>query len=311
MGTPPAVITSREQAGQTGCDHPISNGGPGRSKRSHTDWVRGEHVGTGARSSGEEDIVMRIEDGEPATWDELEDRVARILTEAGLRAERGRALGTARGSVNVDVYAEDASVNPPVVTLFECKHWKRPIPQNVIHAFRSVVADSGANSGIIVSLSGFQPGAEGAVQFSNLKLVDWDGFQALFAERWFHGYMVKRALESLDPLVEYTEPINSRITKKAGLLPEAAREVLKHLREQHVVPAMTLSMVFFSGLPNVISGTDLPPLPIRPEVATLKDTRYFPDAILDATSLRGLLNAVIAYADTAVAQFDAVFGSRA
>lgn len=253
---------------------------------------------------------MRIEDGEPATWDELEERVTCILTEAGLRAERGRALETARGSVNVDVYAEDPSVNPPIVTVFECKHWQRPIPQTVIHAFRSVVADSGADSGIIVSLSGFQAGAEGAVQFSNLKLVDWDGFQALFAERWFRDYMVKRAMASLDPLVEYTEPINSRISKKAGLLPEAAREVFKRLREEHMVPAMTLALAL-SGLPNVTSGTNLPPLPMRPEVATLDDSRYFPDAVLDATSLQGFLNAVIAYADAAVAQFDGVFGSRA
>jgi hypothetical protein len=256
---------------------------------------------------------VRIEDGEPATWDELEDRVARILTEARLRAERGRALDTARGSVNVDVYAEDASVNPPVVTVFECKHWKRPIPQTVIHAFRSVVADSGANSGIIVSHSGFQGGAEGAAQFSNLKLVDWDGFQDLYAERWFREYGAKRGLESLDPLVEYTEPINSRIFKKADLLPDAAREAFKRLRAEHAVAAMTLAMIFFGppNVTNVTSGTNLPPLPMRPEVATLDDSRYFPDAILDATSLRGFLNAVIAYADATVAQFDAVFGSRA
>lgn len=255
-------------------------------------------------------MFARIEDGEPAMWEDLEIGVARILTEAGLRAERGKSLGTARGSVNVDVYAEDASVNPPVVTLFECKHWQRPIPQTVIHAFRSVVADSGANSGIIVSRSGFQAGAESAVQFSNLKLVDWDGFQALFAERWFCGYMVERGLHSLDPLVEYTEPMNSRIIRKAGLLPEIALELFKRLREQYAVPAMTLSL-FFSGLPNVTSGTSLPPLPLRPRVATLDDSRYFPDAILDATSLRGFLKAVNAYADAAVAQFDGVFGLRA
>jgi hypothetical protein len=48
-----------------------------------------------------------------------------------------------------------------------------------------------------------------------------------------------------------------------------------------------------------------------PEVAFLDDIRYFPGAILDATSLRGFLNAVIAYADAAVAQFDEIFGSRA
>jgi hypothetical protein len=38
---------------------------------------------------------------------------------------------------------------------------------------------------------------------------------------------------------------------------------------------------------------------MRLEVATLDDGRLIRDAILDATSLRGFLNAVIAYADAA------------
>jgi len=255
-------------------------------------------------------LLTHIEDAEPATWEDLEIHVTHILAEAGLRAERGASLPTARGSVNVDVYVEDDTFTPPVVTLFECKHWRRPIPQTVAHAFRTVVADSGANAGIIVSLSGFQAGAEKAVQFSNVHLVDWDVFQALFADRWYRNYVMRRGWESLDPLAEYTEPINSRIFRKADSLPVTAREAFKRLRAKHAVPAMVLTPVFF-GFPYMPSETKPPPLPLRRALANLDEIRYFPDAILDATSLRGFLNAVIAYADEAVAEFDAVFGSRA
>jgi len=57
--------------------------------------------------------------------------------------------------------------------LVECKYWKRPIPQTVVHAFRTVVADSGANVGLIVSLNGFQAGADSAALLSNVHLIDW------------------------------------------------------------------------------------------------------------------------------------------
>jgi restriction system protein len=255
-------------------------------------------------------LLWRIEDGEPATWQDLEVQVTRILTESGLHAERGRSLLTARGSVDVDVYVEDSAFTPPIVTLFECKHWKRSIPQTVVHAFRSVVADSGANTGIIVSLSGFQAGAENAVRFSNIHLVDWEVFQALFVERWYRNHMMKRGWESLDPLVEYTEPINSRIFRKADALTEAARTAFKRLREKHALPAMALAPIFVA-FPGMLWETRPPRLPMRQAVATLDESRYFPDAILDAISLREFLNAIIAYADAAVAEFDAVFGSRA
>src|SRR6476660_968508 len=87
---------------------------------------------------GRRRMVTVIEDDEPATWEELEVRVTRILIESALRAERGASLQTVRGQVDVDVYAVDVAVSPPALTLFECKHWKRAVPQTVVHAFRTV-----------------------------------------------------------------------------------------------------------------------------------------------------------------------------
>lgn len=255
-------------------------------------------------------MLARIEDGEPETWEDLEIAVARILSEAGLRAERGKSLTTARGSVNADVYAEDDLFSPPAVTLFECKHWKRPLPQTVIHAFRTVIADSGANTGMIISVNGFQSGAEDATRFSNIHLVDWDVFQALFAERWYRNYMMRQGRESLDPLIQYTEPINSRIFRKADSLPKEDREAFKNLRKKYAVPAMTLIPIFFS-IPDYSWRTGFPALPMRQALANINGDGYFSDAILDATSLRGFLNAVIAYANAAVSEFDALFDSRA
>jgi hypothetical protein len=42
------------------------------------------------------------------------------------------------------------------IILVECKFWAKSISQETIHAFRTVVADFGANLGFIVSKNGFQ-----------------------------------------------------------------------------------------------------------------------------------------------------------
>jgi restriction system protein len=160
-----------------------------------------------------------------------------------------------------------------------------------------------------VSLSWFQADAENAVRFSNMHLVDWNVFQALFTDRWYRNYMMKRGWEPLDLLVEYTKPINTRIFRKADTLTEAARTTFKRLREKHALPAVALAPIFFA-FPGMLWDTRPSRLPMRQAVTTLDESRYFPDAILDATSLRGFLSEILAYADAAVAEFDAVFGAR-
>jgi restriction system protein len=255
-------------------------------------------------------VAGPIEDEEPATWEELEVRVARILNEAGLRAERGKSLRTARGAVAVDVCAVDESVSPNILSLFECKHWKRAVPQAVVHAFRTVVSDSGAHQGLIVSRSGFQSGADSSSDFSNVSLVDWADFQALYAERWYRHYMKKQGWTAIDPLVEYTEPINNRIFRKADRLSHLARERFIELRRKHGVSTMILAIMFLESEMVPIRGGP-PPLPLREAILASEQSPVFPDVILDATSLRGLLDAIVEYSNSAVAEFDAVFGERA
>jgi restriction system protein len=255
-------------------------------------------------------FIVRIEESEPDTWQELEAGVARILNEAGLRAERGKSLETARGTVNVDVVASDDAINPPVLTVFECKYWKRPVPQTVVHAFRTIIIDSGANAGFIVSRSGFQVGAEDAAQFSNIRLVGWHKFQEVYADRWFRSYMIKQIWSALDPLYEYVEPMNSRIIRKASALSESKLAEYKRLRHEHGPAVMTLA-VMFSDIPSPITRTGPLPLPLRQAMPSNDEGVVLPDTILDAASLRALMRTVIKYAEAITRSFDTIFGERA
>jgi predicted helicase len=107
----------------------------------------------------------------PREWKNLEMRVCQILSECGCRVERGKHLRLPRGGADIDVYAEDLTREPHIVIVCECKHWKTRVPKSTIHSFRTVMSETGAHVGFIVSSMGFQSGAIEAVKNTNIELV--------------------------------------------------------------------------------------------------------------------------------------------
>jgi len=90
-----------------------------------------------------------------------------------------------RGAVDIDVLVHDRTRRPHALVLCECKLWSRRVPKTVVHAFRTVVHDSGAHHGFIISDSGFQAGSYDAAANANIKLLTWEQFQAEMYNRWF------------------------------------------------------------------------------------------------------------------------------
>ena len=140
--------------------------------------------------------------------------------------------------------------------------WDNAIPQHVVHAFRTVVGDAGANRGVIVSAKGFQSGAVLAAERSNILLLSWMEFQDLFAEQWMRHYMLPRLRDEADPLIEYTEPLNSRVFRKADDLPPDRQDAFKARRAEFQLLAWR--MPWFT-LPADLPFTGPPlQLPLRP-----------------------------------------------
>jgi Restriction endonuclease len=127
---------------------------------------------------------MRIFDREPRDWRELQDLVAQLFLEIGCDVNVGERVSLVRGEKEIDVAVRDPLTTPPSIYLCECKFWNKRIPQEVIHAFRTVIADFGAHRGFIISRVGFQAGAEEAVANTNLDLLTFDELQSLFFDRW-------------------------------------------------------------------------------------------------------------------------------
>src|SRR5437868_1284602 len=117
---------------------------------------------------------MRINAAPPTSWKDLQTQTALILSECGLAAEIEKTIKIVRGTVEVDVLAIDSAQKPAHKILCECKHWTTPVSKVVVHAFRTVIADSGANTGYLISSAGFQSGALDAAEQSNVHLQTWD-----------------------------------------------------------------------------------------------------------------------------------------
>jgi restriction system protein len=255
----------------------------------------------------------------PRTWQELQERVARILRECGVATEVEKTIETARGKVTVDVWAHDAGATPAQTYHVECKKWRSRVTQNVVHGFRSEVGDAGANWGAIVSSNGFQKGAYEAAKYTNVRLLTWDEFQSLFAERWFLNHFIPAVSGACDALLEYTEPINSRIQRKASDLTEEKKQELRQLRETYE-PLGALCLMIKAqdiGAWQIVMGpaapSTMPTLPLRSTLEShlAKQGMSIPSEILDATSYRSLLEHILREVEVATAAFDAVFGERA
>jgi restriction system protein len=152
------------------------------------------------------------------TWRALQASVARVMRECGMRAETEVLVATVRGTAEVDVVATDLQDVHQTRICVECKHWTKRVPRTVVHAFRSVVADSGSHVGLIVSKAGFQPGAIAAAGTSNVSLLTWEEFQAKYVARWY-DYAFRHVIdETSESLSEYTEPLNGWVASAAHAL---------------------------------------------------------------------------------------------
>jgi hypothetical protein len=140
----------------------------------------------------------------PEEWGELEDLVTAILIEAGLEARRAVSLTLPRGGVDVDVLAEETHDGIVHRILCECKNWRTNVPREVVHAFRTVVLEAGANRGYVISRVGYQTGAIEAAQSTNIELVTFAEFQEIYFPKWYNKQLwdIERAIRGFHTYYE-------------------------------------------------------------------------------------------------------------
>ncbi|MGV3615160.1 MAG: restriction endonuclease [Fimbriimonas sp.] len=137
----------------------------------------------------------RVRKGEDPAWMELEHAVAEIQRQLALGGEvthnrKVRGLVTKRQrQIDVAVCQEVGGV--PLMVVFECKRYVRPVTIEKVEAFAMKLKDVGGSVGVMVSTSGFDAGARAAAASAGILLytcreaaeADWS--RVVGEEAWF------------------------------------------------------------------------------------------------------------------------------
>lgn len=216
--------------------------------------------------------------------------------------EEERVIPNTRGNVEIDVYAEETVDGRRYVILCECKYWRSKIPQNVIHAFRTVMADVGANLGLVIASEGFQSGANEAIAFTNVKLLTWYEFQEEFEQTWMKRYLYPTVTERCDAVLTYSEPLLPAWWKQMS---DGDQQKYLGLKDRH--DAFGWLMMSFTTYSRMLQDKPPAPLPLRPHLEpALHGDQYIPNDVLDAVGYAEFLEAALKHSDEIIAQFRAI-----
>jgi len=244
----------------------------------------------------------------PLTWQDLQTNVNQILHEIGLQSEIGKIIETPRGRVEIDVYAIDINSVDKIKYIIECKNWTNAIPQSVVHSFTTVMHETGGNIGFIISQKGLQSGAEGYTKNTNIKGLTYLDFQKRYFNIWFQSYFCPKLGEFSDELIQYTEPINTRRTRKLGELTSEGQHKFSKLYEKYLHFGVIICMV---GFPKIVKqAVDINDTPIGIEEFKNNIGKCGPEFVLKAKDFRGLLAELNDIVSSITDEFNNVFGEN-
>lgn len=105
------------------------------------------------------------------SWKEYQEEAASFFRSLGLDVSTDVTVEGVRTTHNVDVLVKSHHVGFEITWLVECKHWKTRVSKLHVLALREIVADVGADRGILLSEAGFQSGAIEAANLTNVQVT--------------------------------------------------------------------------------------------------------------------------------------------
>lgn len=232
----------------------------------------------------------------PTDWRDLQQNVALILSVSGFKVEIQKKLDGARGTVEVDVYGEEEVAGRKYVVVCECKHWKAKIPQTVIHGFRTILGDLGANLGYIITTSDFQSGSFAASRSSNVKLLTWENFQIEFEASWYPKVIDQVNNQLVGGMLSFS---GEHTAGSRGYLPEPDKTEAYRIGSEY--------LEFYCAMKSVLQTLTWHSkltLPIRANISDIDkdEIAKIPDSVLDAPGFLELIREVTSINDAAFAK---------
>jgi restriction system protein len=111
-------------------------------------------------------------------WKAYQETAATYFQSLGLCATVDCTVKGARTTHEVDVLVRSNHAGFEITWIVECKHWSNPISKLHVLALREIVADVGADKGILLAESGFQRGALEAASLTNVLATSLADMQA-------------------------------------------------------------------------------------------------------------------------------------
>jgi restriction system protein len=105
------------------------------------------------------------------SWQDYQNEVGDFFKSLGLEVATGFTIKGVRTTHDVDVFVKSHHVGFDVAWIVECKYWAKKVTKLHVLALREIVADVGADRGILLSESGFQSGAFEAATLTNVHVT--------------------------------------------------------------------------------------------------------------------------------------------
>jgi restriction system protein len=111
-------------------------------------------------------------------WRDYQEEAAALFRSMGLVAATNVTVKGVRTAHDVDVVVKSHHAGFDVTWLVECKHWKSPVSKLHVLALREIVADTGADRGILLCEVGFQSGAIEAANLTNVRVTSLENVRS-------------------------------------------------------------------------------------------------------------------------------------
>lgn len=253
--------------------------------------------------------MVIIDDPYPEKWQDLQTGVKRLFRNVGLTADVEVDLQTPRGSINVDVYAIDRRSLDKIKYIVECKNWNSAVPQSVVHSFTTVMHETGANIGFIVSKHGLQSGAEQYTRNTNITGLTYLQLQQRYFEAWWKRYFCPRIGDAADRVLKYTEDFNGTRDEAYAYLSEEKKRVFDQLQSQYTVHSWMFSMFNMESLSPLLNTGTL--LKVPSSLESFKKEVLFnisPGVEWHCKTFRELLNLILQFLKSVEEKFNSLFG---
>jgi predicted Mrr-cat superfamily restriction endonuclease len=124
---------------------------------------------------------------QPKSWRDLQTKVKEIYSSLGYQVQENITVGGGKAKHQIDVLVTFEFGGQNYRIIIECKYWSSKVKKSQVSSLIGILADTGAEKGIIVSKMGFQRGAYSLATYTNIELLTYDELlqkAELFVERF-------------------------------------------------------------------------------------------------------------------------------